>query len=143
MSKGRKKKPDNVKVVQGTFRDDRSDKEAPPSENELPRSPVWLSAEAREYFGILKERLDSVGLASRTFTEMHALTAQRLADMAELRKAAVESGWEKSMATRYEKAVEHVKALLAELGLSQVSIGKVKPLDDDNNNNKKTGFSGL
>ncbi len=132
MAKGRKQKPDNVKVIQGTFRDDRSNSDAPPPDPELPRSPIWLTPAGREYFGVLKERLDALGLASKTFTEMHALTAQRLADLDSL-IAEIHGkddnpgvGWsDYRIAARYETAVKHVQSLLAELGLSQVSISKV------------------
>lgn len=130
MAKGRKQKPDNIKVIQGTFRDDRANPDAPPPDPDLPRSPVWLTPAGREYFGVLKERLDALGLASKTFTEVHALTAQRLADLDSLiKKIHGENGvgWDDyRIATRYETAVKHVQSLLAELGLSQVSINKVK-----------------
>jgi hypothetical protein len=143
MAKGRKKKPDNVKVLHGTFRDDRANHEAPVPDSDLPRSPDWLSPEAREHFGVLKERLDSVGLASRTFTEAHAIAAQRMADMIELRQLAVESGWDKSISTRYENAVKDVKSALGDLGLNQVSISKTKQPDKGEDRQKRTGFGGL
>jgi hypothetical protein len=143
MAKGRKKKPDNVKLLHGTFRDDRANPEAPSPDSDLPRSPDWLTAEAREHFGVLKERLDSVGLASRTFTEAHAIAAQRMADMIELRRLAVESGWDKSISTRYENAFRDVKSALSDLGLNQVNIGKTKPMGQDKGNKKPSGFGGL
>lgn len=142
MAKGRKQKPEKIKVLQGTFRNDRSNAEAPDPSNDLPRSPGWLSPEAREHFGVLKERLDSVGLASKTFTEVHALAAQRLADLAELREMVRTESWDFRIAARYEKAVEQVKSLLSELGLSQVSIGKTKSLQDKEDKSH-TGFGGL
>lgn len=142
MSKGRKQKPKNLKVLHGTFRDDRANPNAPDPDPELPMSPVWLSPEAREYFGVLKERLDSVGLASKTFTEIHALTAQRMADMVELRNKAVAENWDFRVAARYEAAVVSVKNMLSELGLTQVTIGKAMS-PGKNEKSKKSGFGGL
>ena len=142
MSKGRKQKPKNLKLLQGTFRDDRANPNAPAPEPEMPMSPTWLTPEAREFFGILKERLDSVGLASKTFTEIHALTAQRMADMVELRQKAVEEGWDFRVAARYESAVANVKNMLAELGLTQVNIGKAM-MPNKKNDDKKQGFGAL
>jgi hypothetical protein len=131
MTKGRKRIPDERKVIRGTFRNDRANPDALPPDPELPRSPSWITPEAREYFGILKERLDSIGLASKTFTEIHALTAQRMADRDVLQQKVYESDFEDfRIAARYEKAVSDVKSLLAELGLTQVTVSKTHPLDN-------------
>src|SRR6056297_2605162 len=81
MAKGRKKKPENMKVIQGTFRDDRANPNTPDPDGDVARSPSWLPPEAREYFGILKERLDGLSLASKTYTEMLAMASQRLAEI--------------------------------------------------------------
>ena len=49
-----KKKPVEMKVIQGKFRKDRYNKNAPVVVKEGPKAPVWLTRNAVEHFGVLK-----------------------------------------------------------------------------------------
>ena len=151
MAKGRKKVPDNMKVIRGTFRDDRSNKTGLLPDPETPRSPSWLPADAREHFGILKERLDGYGLASKTHTEMIALAALRLSEIDSLNKVIEDEGMTfmspKGLVKGHpavkqrSDALRHLQSLLAEFGLSPASIGKVSA--GGKGKEKKQGFGGL
>lgn len=160
MAKGRKQVPEKSKIIRGTFRNDRANPEAPIPDPETPRSPVWLSASAREYFGVLKERLDYMGLLSRTNTEMMALAAERLAEIGYLTRLIEENG-PTYISRRYDKegnvlsemaktnpavsqrseAMRHLQSLLAEFGLSPASVGKTRVTDG--RKKKQTGFGSL
>jgi P27 family predicted phage terminase small subunit len=159
MARGRKTKPGNIKVIQGTFRDDRANPNAPDPSGEIPRSPSWLPPEAREYFGILKERLDTYGLASKTHTEMLAMAAQRLAEIDLLNQIILQEGntykqyvinkegeslvnmikGHPAVGQRNE-AMRHLQSLLSEFGLSPASVGKVSIKD---NKRQKSGWEGF
>ena len=148
MGKGRKKTPDNIKIIRGTFRDDRANKNVPTPDNDVARSPSWLPVEAREYFGVLKERLDGINLASRTYTEMLAMAAQRLAEIEHLNKIIFKEG-QTYISTKLDKngepvvdmvkphpavaqrseAMRHLQSLLSEFGLSPAAVGKVSVSD--------------
>jgi P27 family predicted phage terminase small subunit len=140
MSKGRKKTPENVLKFKGTYRADRANKEAPLPDPDSPCAPAWLSKEAREWFGVLKSRIEDIGLASKTYTEMLALAAQRIAEIEELNETIEEAGkFYKTTNTKGDtiyktrpaisqrnEALRHLQSLLAEFGLSPASINKVK-----------------
>jgi P27 family predicted phage terminase small subunit len=150
MSKGRKNEPQQKKVLKGTFRHDRANPQSPEPEPDAPKSPTWLPQEAGEYFGILKERLDALNLASRSHTEMMALAAQRLAEIDQLNQQIREEGHTyKTTNTQGDvsykpnpavgqrnEAMRHLQSLLAEFGLSPASINKVSSPSNNNSGNK-------
>jgi P27 family predicted phage terminase small subunit len=91
-----------------------------------------------EHFGVLKARLEPLGLASSTHTETIALAAVRMADIESYDESIEEHGHmyetktvakdrilkaNPAVAMRNE-ALRHLQSLLAELGLTPTSIGK-------------------
>jgi len=141
-------------VIKGTFRHDRANSQAPEVDPDAPKSPTWLPTEAGEYFGILKERLDALNLASKSHTEMLAMAAQRLAEIDYLNQQIREEGHSyKTTNTQGDvsykphpavgqrnEAMRHLQALLAEFGLSPASVSKVTAPGDKGKGNK---FGGL
>ena len=135
----RKPKPTHIKEVTGTARPDRTNPEEPTSEDSLPRAPTWLSHEATEYFTRLASRLEAMGYASSSHTEMLALAADALADVeaadAEIRQQGASYPTTNTMGdvmyrahpavARKSDAVRRAQSLLAEFGLSPSSATKV------------------
>ena len=138
--KGRKRIPDNMKVITGTDRPDRMNPDAPAPAEDMPRPPAWLNRRAVEHFGALRSRLEYLSIATSTDTEMLALAAARLAEieecdeLIELHGRVIETtGTNGATMMRANPAVgqrneamRHLHALLAEFGLSAASRTKVK-----------------
>lgn len=139
MPRGRKPIPDHVKIMRGTQRKDRMNPDAPTPSSDMPRPPDLLSRRACEYFGELRTRLDNEGRASSSHTSIIAAAAVRLDELETCNKTIEEEGMfyktvteTGSTITRTHTAVthrneilRHLQSLLAELGLTPVSMGKV------------------
>lgn len=95
-----------------------------------------------EFFGRLTSRLEAMGCASASHTEMLALLSRRLAEIevydelitkhGEVYEATTEKGGymlkaNPAVAMRSE-SMRHAQSLLAEFGLSLASVSKVKKL---------------
>jgi P27 family predicted phage terminase small subunit len=153
---GRKRIPTALKLIKGTAQPCRMNKNEPAPDPAPPRVTKWLPDEqAKKYFLLLMERLERVGLASKTFQEMLGLAAQRMAEIDALNKVITEEG-STYTATRLDKngvmiteqikahpavaqrseAMRHLQSLLAEFGLSPAEISKVSKLDLNNKPNK-------
>jgi P27 family predicted phage terminase small subunit len=138
--KGRKPIPDNIKRLAGTHRKSREKKNnLPPVNTGNITPPSWLDAKSHKHFNQLLERLEPLGLASSTYSEIIATTAMRFAEVEELTASINKEGLtylatstqgettrkrNPAMAMRAE-ALRHLHSLLAELGLSPASCGKV------------------
>lgn len=140
MGKGRKKKPDTMKVLQGTFRKDRANPDAPTPADGLASAPGFLRTRAQlEWFGVIKARVAPLGLASPTFTEVLGLLAARMAEIDELEQFLDENGRTYTTTTQQgdkmyrpwpqvamlNEARRHAQSLAAEFGLTPACIGKV------------------
>lgn len=139
MGKGRKKTPEPLKLLRGTSRKDRQNADAPDAVPESMRAPSWLPRGAVEHFGVLRARVEALGLDSATYTEALAIAAQRVYEIERL-NAQIEaegdtyktigvSGAEclkghPGVAQRSE-AMRHLQSILAEFGLTPASIQKV------------------
>ncbi len=143
---GRKPLPDNVKILKGTFREDRK-KELPEISEAPPTPPSWLNKRAKQIFThIVNNRLKDMSLASQTHTEMIALLARREEEVERFSKFLDENGDTYTKVTKFGEeikarpevqmkadAIKHVHQLLSEFGLSPSSINKLgkKPKDKD------------
>lgn len=147
MGKGRKKTPETVKLLKGSFRKDRANDSAPNQAPDGMRAPSWLPREAVEYFGVLKSRLEEYGLNSSSYTEALSLAAMRLAEVDELNQIVAEDGpiylsekWTRDDDGNLKKtvlkksnpavgqrneAMRHLQSLLAEFGLTPASVSKI------------------
>lgn len=136
---GRKAKPQKLKVIQGTARKDRTNKNAPIAAPDVPMAPKWLNERAREIFSTITGRIEVMGYASTSHTEMLALAAMRLAEVEEYTTLIDVDGptyrttntqGDVSYKPRPEvmlrsEAARHAQSLLAEFGLSAASMQKI------------------
>jgi P27 family predicted phage terminase small subunit len=139
MGAGRKQIPKSRKVIQGTFRKDRENPDAPCASKEAPVAPEWLNERAREIFHVLEARIAEQGYASSSHTEALALAAMRLSEVEECTETLTNDGLiYHAMNTKGEpvkkvhpavvvrsEAARHAQSLLAEFGLTPASVGKV------------------
>lgn len=135
MAKGRKNKPDNLKVLQGTFRKDRSNPDKPNSDEGELMAPDWLPKDCREYFETVKSRLAVYDMDSASWTETVCLIAMRIHEIKlcnedieiyGLTYTSDKGGIHGNpcVAQRSE-AMRHLQSLCAEFGLTPASICKV------------------
>lgn len=138
MAKGRKKLPDQLKIVQGTFRKHRASGAS--GQDEAPMTaPEGLSETARVHFATLKESVGQIGLDSATYTETLALAAMRLAEIDECNAVILEHGRiivtskengepllrANPAVTMRNEAMRHLQSLLAEFGLTPTAATRV------------------
>jgi P27 family predicted phage terminase small subunit len=153
MGKGRKKKPDKFKVLQGTFRADRANPEAPEADEEKLNPPAWLPAYCIDRFNDIKARIGVFGLDSSSWTEAAAMIAIRIDELeACTRIIEAEGRTYKSEVSATDmiigldgipytpvkvmvkshpavkqrnEAMRHLQSLLSEFGLTPASLSKV------------------
>lgn len=137
---GRKRKPDQLKLVEGTARPDRMNPDAPPANRGLASPPEWLSERAVEIFQNLSVILDGMGIASPDDVHALALLASRQEEI-EICTAVIEDGGRtyaqmnddgsvKMMRARPEvamrnEAMRHAQSLLTDFGLTPAARSKV------------------
>ncbi len=135
--KGRKTYP--FKALKGTERKNQTNHEAPTPESAVPCAPAHISARAAEWFGRITSRLEAMGCASASHTEMLALLARRLAEIEHYDELIEQHGAVYEVATKEgsvlkgnpavrmkSDAMRHAHSLLVEFGLSLAAISKVK-----------------
>jgi P27 family predicted phage terminase small subunit len=139
MGAGRKPKPDHLKAVQGTLRKDRTNENAPAAATDAPEPPHWMASAALPHFWTFCNRLAAIGLSSSSYTETIAEAATRVAEVEEANASIQREGmtyWtvdtkgnDKLAAnpavSQRSEALRHLQSLLAEMGLTPASIGKV------------------
>lgn len=155
MAKGRKKLPDQLKVISGTFQKCRSSKAGERQDDGTMEAPSGLSEGALKHFETLRGRIASLGLDSSTYTEALTLAAMRMEEIDECNAAIIDHGAiimaktviggellraNPAVSMRNE-AMRHLQSLLAEFGLSPSSIGKVGV--KKKGEPKQQGFGGL
>lgn len=143
--RGRKRKPDHLKVVSGTDQRCRMNEAAPVADVSMPEAPDQLSARAAELFRQLVTIIAGMGIASAS--DVHALTilAQRLEEVEICTVVIEDSGRFFTSSVEYDdegritsqqikghpavaqrsEAMRHAQSLLAEFGLSPAARSKV------------------
>ena len=147
MGAGRKVIPIGIKQAKGTHQPCRDRETYTPAPGK-PSPPSWLVHRAKGIFRHMSGRLDKVGRASETHTEVLALLASRMEEVERFDKMLNESadaegkpqnGYVYATTNSYgdpilkehpavrcrEKAMRHVHSLLAEIGLTPASMQKV------------------
>lgn len=136
---GRKATPTHLKVLRGNPGKRKINQNEPTFSEDLPIAPEWLSERAKEKFTLLVTRLNEMGLASASHTEMLALLAMRQAQVEEYSKILAAKGssyqtksvtGQKIIKARPEVAMlsdaaRHEQSLLVEFGLSAAAATKV------------------
>lgn len=154
MARGRKKLPDTLKVVQGTFRPHRG-KTADAQSPDAMVAPESLSEVAQKHFETLRGRIAELGLDSATYSEALALAAMRMEEIDVYSAAILEHGAvikaptvaggellrPNPAVTMRDGAMRHLQSLLAEFGLTPSSIGRVGA--KKKGEPKQQGFGGL
>jgi P27 family predicted phage terminase small subunit len=137
---GRKGTPKEFKVIKGTFRKDRDNPDAPKPQEGSPEAPDKFTARQAELFGRLTARLQALGIASPSYTEMLMLAARRWAEIEECDRLieqygrvyeTTNQGGDRALkqnpaVAMKNEAERHLQSLLAEFGLSATAIGKAK-----------------
>ena len=140
VSRGRRPKPTEAKILRGTFRKDRAPKISP-SAGRL-RAPAWLSPPAQRHYRALASRLRELDLESPAYAQVVALCAGTLAEVEELEQILAEEGRTYITTTATGSAMRRsrpecallaqartrAQSLLGELGLSPAAIGKASPV---------------
>jgi len=161
---GRKPKPAQLKLVQGTMRKDRMNKAAPSVPTGKPDAPRLLPEAARGYYDDLVAILDPLKLLSPSYGIMLSMLAMRLYEVDEASRIIREEGtlYESQKWTRDDKgkvyctvlkkshpsvaqrseAMRHAQSLLAEFGLSPAQVAKVTAFKDEKANNPFSAFAG-
>lgn len=141
--KGRKRKPDHLKVVSGTDQRCRMHPDAPTAPTGLPVAPEMLTKRGAEIFDGLVAILDEMGIASTADTSVVMLCASRLEEV-EITTALVEDNGRtyetisesgsvmhrsRPEVQQRNEAMKHAQSLLSDLGLtpaarSRVSVSK-------------------
>ena len=134
-----RRKPDPLKVIEGTFRNDRANPEAPTPADELPVAPAHLTNLETDQFNMIVDRLEPMGVASSTDVEAIALVAKRLAEVIICSENITQEGMvidtvnirgermlrgNPAVAQRSE-AMRHLQSLLSEFGLTPAARTKV------------------
>lgn len=135
---GPKRTPTHLRILRGNPSKRPLPKNEPVASSDAPVAPAWLSERAKEIFAQIVGRLDEMGYASSSHTEMLALAAMRQDEVERFSKV-IEKGHtyrvrtlSKSYVfkTRPEvamlaEAARHLEQLLAQFGLSPSSASKV------------------
>jgi phage terminase small subunit len=150
MAAGRKKLPDQMKVVKGTFRKGRSVSVADRQSPDGMTAPEWLPEPCLSYFERLRGLVALVGLDSDSYSILLAQAAMRLAEIdACNRDIAVHGRVTRGdsfartnpAVSQLNEATRHLQSLLAEFGLTPSSIGKIQVKRKEADKNQ--GFGGL
>lgn len=139
MGKGRKPKNDQIKIVQGTFRPCRANKNVPDADQTGMAAPSWLPADCLEHFLVIKERIGVYNLDSASWTETAALIAMRVREIEDCNAIIEEEGRTyEAISTSGDKlfkahpivaqkneAMRHLQSLLSEFGLTPAAVSKI------------------
>lgn len=133
---GKKKIPDHIKLVKGSFRKDRVKADAPQPQSKPPIAPTHLNDRAVYYFNLIVSRMD--GRASETFTEILSTLAIRLEEVERYYTIVYETPFFQTvdvfgntvlknhpLSVQYKEAMRHSHTLLGEVGLTPASIGRL------------------
>lgn len=156
MGVGRKIIPIPIKKAKGTYQRCR-EREAPDPSKKKPYPPSWLNKRAKQIFWHMTKRLDDIGLASATHTEILALLCSRMEEVERFDKMlndAETNGYVYKSTNSYgdsilkehpsvslrEKAARHVHSLLVEFGLTPSAIQKVGAKKEKPKKNEFEGY---
>lgn len=151
--KGRRKKPQENKELEGTSRQDRQNTKRPEKNLGLPKAPDWLSKEAKETYNRMKAQLQVMRVVSKEDEHALALLCQEYADYLWCREILNKEGLtiyeDRGKYTVLKKRPEleianskyrHVFDKLTEFGLTPASREKVKSVDNDDHEDPLEAF---
>jgi P27 family predicted phage terminase small subunit len=128
-------KPTALKLLQGTYRQDRAARNEPVPEVSVPSCPSWLHAEAKREWRRIVPELERLGLITTIDRAALAAYCQAYAEWWEMERDIAQNGRWQLTETGYEaqrpavsirsKALDHMKAFLKEFGLTPSSRTRV------------------
>lgn len=139
MTRGRKAKPEHLKLLAGTNRKSPTAKNAPTASKDGLLPPEWLPEDCHTWFWIIRDRISVFKLDSSSFTEAVAMIAMRIHDIEDCSAIIAKEGRTYlTLSTTGERlakghpavgqrneAMRHLQSLLSEFGLTPSSISKV------------------
>ena len=143
MTSGRKPKPSQIKVIQGTFRKDRANPSETKPKSQLPPCPDFLQGRARtEYFRIGR-KLERIGVLTEADDLALIGLCQSWAEYLEATEQASKTGMLVKSPSGYpifnpyvtlaNQALKRVKAFLTEFGMTPSSRSRImaSPVEDE------------
>lgn len=134
--RGRRQEPSSLKLVKGTFRQDRHHVDTPTPEPGLPDPPASLNARQREIFLEIAGLMEKMKLASPSFVHKLELAAKAKFEIEEADRAIEADGGPvyrvKSLLKKHpsvdirHKAMQLLHRCLDDLGLSPSTIGRTR-----------------
>ena len=135
MTSGRKKTPTNQKIVKGTFRKDRANKDEPVVTNKIPPAPDHLSKAALIEWGRISRELYELGLLSTIDMASLAAYCQSYGRWAEAEEELSNTGLtiettngniiQNPLVGIANQAMEHMRKHLTEFGMTPASRARV------------------
>jgi P27 family predicted phage terminase small subunit len=142
MTAGRKPKPTQMKVVQGTFRKDRASRSEPKPKKQLPPCPDFLDGRARKEYFRIGRKLDRIGVLTEVDDLALAGLCLSWAEYLEATEQARKTGMLVKAPSGYpilnpyvtlaNQALKRVKGFLTEFGMTPSSRTRIVagPADD-------------
>ena len=135
MTAGRKPKPTQLKVVQGTFRKDRANSSEPKPDNQLPPCPDFLEGRSRKEYFRIGRKLERIGVLTEIDDLALAGLCQSWAEYLEATEQVRKTGMLVKSPSGYpmlnpyvtlsNQALKHVKSFLTEFGMTPSSRTRV------------------
>ena len=142
MTAGRKPKPTQLKVVQGTFRRDRANPSEPKPRKQLPPCPDFLEGTARKEYFRIGRKLQRIGVLTEVDDLALIGLCQSWAEYVEATEQVRKTGMLVKSPSGYpifnpyvvlaNQALKRVKAFLTEFGMTPSSRSRIiaGPADD-------------
>jgi P27 family predicted phage terminase small subunit len=143
MAAGRKPKPTNLKVIQGTYRSDRANPSEPKPRTVIPPCPEFLQGEARKQYQRTAKKLSRIGLMTELDDMALTILCQSWGECLDAWGKLQETGMLVKSPNGYpmtnpywavlNQAIKKVCALLSEFGMTPGSRSRIHAAiaDDD------------
>jgi P27 family predicted phage terminase small subunit len=136
MVAGRKPKPTNLKMIQGTYRPDRANPSEPKPRAVIPPCPEFLQGEARKQYQKTAKKLARIGLMTELDDMALSMVCQGWADYLEATDQVKRSGMLVKSPNGFpvlnpyliaaNQALKKVRALFAEFGMTPGSRSRIR-----------------
>lgn len=135
MTAGRKPKPTNLKLIQGTHRADRANPSEPKPRVEIPPCPKFLQGEARKQYQRIAKKLARIGLMTELDDMALSMLCQGWQEYLEATDQVKKSGILLKSPNGFpvlnpyltvaNQAIKKIRALLAEFGMTPGSRSRI------------------
>jgi P27 family predicted phage terminase small subunit len=141
MTAGRKPKPTRMKVVQGTFRKDRTSLNEPKLKVQLPPCPDFLEGKARQEYFRIGRKLERIGVLTEVDELALVSLCQSWAEYIEATEQARKTGMLVKSPSGYpivnpyvtlaNQALKRVRSFLTEFGMTPSSRSRINATPDE------------